>query len=718
MAAPVNIACRMKSHTAKTYQVGVWRPENTVLGCVPRTDGGEMVIAPTDLRTQPLPTGWQTMNKFSLEGGNTEYLPNLPPSLEAMWVSKNKLKELPQLPATLTILSADKNSLESLPALPPALEYLSVKNNKLTSLPAFPNTLDSLHITNNEIKEIPSLSRTVCQSLGAGNNKLSALPPLPSILRKLGCANNNIQEIKGLPYRLRVLSCSHNPLKTLDIENVKRIKTIIATHCGLKFLPLLPGVERDGEDLPTESFDQIEDKREYIFDNNELTPEFAAIYQRYKDAYVGMQVWQEEGYYSPRRPGSTRQFRQEILAEHRRILRERAKSVAALREVFKGSLRPGAPRSAAERALGANYGVGNIIAQFITGLPGTAEQQRLGVLAQREALRNVPAGTTVAAKRKIAKIAARPGVPIGPATESEAYLQKRAKLYLTDEDLKAAQKEFLDKLDELLGRMDLEERIRMGLRTKARLLNDLRVGALRLEIELLQFQTGLSAQRDEDVEEYFADVEEQFTDFADTFVSSDDDLSPEMVGQIRDTLEGRDPILVEAARLKMTYLLANRIAEYVEVVDETIRNIATGLARYPQFFTVDGALELYRTLEEVVRQAIEHLFGDGDIDYLNDIHLELRDQMRPTSARPVAEQARGEAEAVAAVQALVTDVNDNNNEGEALGIAMAALAAEEEAQGEDFLGNDNNNNNQEGGKRKHRVTPRNRKSKRLTRKQK
>jgi hypothetical protein len=621
-------------------------------------------------------------------------------------------------------LHADKNQLESLPALPAALTVLSVKSNNLSSVPPIPNALESLHVTNNQLTLLPSLATTELESLGCGNNLLTSLPQLTITLRRLGCANNRIERIVDLPPLLRLLSCSDNPLNTLELENLKRIQTVIAANCALTFIPLLPSVELDEQNFPQNaSLDQLEDRREYIFDNNPLTPQFAAIYQRYKDGLVGHQFWQAEGYYSSRRPGSTRQFREEVLQEHRRILRERGASVAALREVFKGRVpRPGVaegPKSAAERVMEGNYGVGNIVSRFITGLPGTAEQQRLGVLQQREDLGNVPAGTAAAAKQKIANIAAHTGVLIGPATAAENYLQKRAKLYLKSENIAAAKQRFLDTLDAKLERLDLEDRKKKALRAFGKLHNELKMSSLASRLALLQFGQSLSANIKEDTDAHLIKLNEPLWMFSELFASSDTPINAMFVIDIRNKTLGKDVGILEATKIDITEKLWGSLVDKLRDTRDEIPSLETGIAQYPQFYTEEGIVRFKSKLDEIVRQTIEHLFGDGDIEYLQNIQAELRDEFLPKTEAEPGNNSEGDAEAVAAVNAVLEAAE--NEDGEALPIAMAA------AQGEDFLAGDvnnndgvgaGNNNNQGGGKRRHRVTPRNRKNKRVTRKQK
>lgn len=412
--------CHTKSHIVQLWGRQQGRQWIRV-GCVVNPTSN-MTPANPDLRQITLPANYNEVTRFTLQSGNTEYLPRLPRNLRTLHVTNNQLRELPELPDGLVDINLNHNNLTSLPTLTQNLTHLEVKHNSLVSLPdSISPNLETLHVTHNNLTELPDLDHSDLESLGAGFNQLTSLPNLPESLRRLGCSNNNIIEIKDLPERLRVLNCSNNPLKVLKIDNCIMLTTIIATNCGLRELPIInyspPGNNNDNNDGGGHG-------TTYIFDNNPLDDEFQDIYTQF------------------RQTGDGRAFRNAILAEHQRRAATRKATLGALIQTLKG---PGTIKDATTGAemsqlqtLGANHGPLNLIATFITGKPGTMESQRLALLENQERLGSVPEGTAQQAREAIANVAS--GVDdlsgVGLLTdEQKKRLKERAKLYVKKENI-------------------------------------------------------------------------------------------------------------------------------------------------------------------------------------------------------------------------------------------------------------------------------------------
>lgn len=351
----------------------------------------QLVPAPNDLRTVELPPEWQNMTRLTLQNGNTTYLPTLPASLERITVQRNKLVELPTLPMGVRILQVSENNLTQLPSLSPTLEELHASKNQLTSIPSLRGT----HVT----------------SLGVSKNELAALPELPETIRKIGCSFNQITEIKNLPANIETLVCNNNPLRRLEIGNLRALTTLVANNCELTELPVLPP--------PQEGVNQI-----YYFDNNPLTPEFATIYETYKadkanDANEENNANEENEWAGgARKENTVRKFRMAINAIY---MKRKEESLKAIQLVFKAPMtNVTGQTTAVESAMSGNYGPANIVAQFLSGKTGTLEQQKLKLLQEKEDLGLVPAGTTATARAWIASVA-----------QSKGPMASKAKRYLT-----------------------------------------------------------------------------------------------------------------------------------------------------------------------------------------------------------------------------------------------------------------------------------------------
>lgn len=482
--------CALSKHVATIEQAG-WQRDRVVLGCVPKFAQPAPQMAPPDLRGIQLPAGWQTMRSFYLTSGNTEYIPNLPPQLETLVISKNKLQELPALPRTLRKLDVDNNEISELPALPPSLRVLDIRRNRLVSVPSpLPVNLQVFHVTRNFVRELPSFEGTSVTNVGLGYNRLTSLPAFPITLQTLGCPFNEITSITNLPVRVHLLNCANNPLETLKIDNLIFLHLLVATNCGLKRIPLLPlpNGEADDDDNDNDNNNDNENADDFnmppriILDNNPLEPAFARIYENYQN---------NDNY---------RVFRRQVLREHRRIIQAQKDTLGAVIQTLKPAVvEERLPANAEERRAAevrrqvfANHGPGNLIASFITGKPGTLEMQRLALVENQERLGAVAPGTAERMRERIANVA------VAEPEEGNAkgkLMQERAKLYVQRSNLAEAKERYQERMAALLAEKRLSEK-------RERLLNPLTELQILLidaiegaEILLNEFYTGLKQQK-------------------------------------------------------------------------------------------------------------------------------------------------------------------------------------------------------------------------------
>lgn len=670
--------CGMKQHTVHT-----WGPDDRrrkiKIGCLEPDAPPKM--APADLRDMNLPDDWNTRDIVVFSKGNTAYLPPLPPTLSILNVENNRLRELPALPNTLTMMYLSHNLLEDFPSYPGSLIRLDLTHNRLKSIPKeFPIVLRVLKVSSNQLESIPSLSETIISELGIGNNKLKALPELPLRLLTLGCANNQITEIKNLPATLEVLVCSNNPLRVLQIENLARLKTLVASNCDLREIPLIPEYNNDNDDNNNNNDDNDEDKREFYFDGNPLTPEFKAIYDRYKESKVG--AWTPEGRFLRREAGSTRRFREEVLNEHRRILAQRRANVESIQQVLKG---PKGPFS--------NTGPANLIAQFITGAKGSAEQQRLAVLQQQEELGGVPRGTTARARARIANVAVKPG----PLLESNQYLRERARLYgLSKENLNAARERLDDPFDQ-------EKQV--AFEVVQLLINDIDDNARNQRY--IAGQTLLEVE--ESVDKHIVDLaHELFTEI--TYpIHKEGDAYSSLLKLLKDNSE--EPLFAKYVRAMFKaelFTLFNsdlhlmlfgvlrgepRNTDKKGLIDDL--KTTRDLERFSHLFTEFGAADLFEDVNNKIKMADSVLFekptnentAETEQDALTfayDYISEAKDRMfNPVKPEETLNENEEEE-----VQVRILDDNNNNNNGEAMRLARREVENNNENNNE----NHNNNN--------------------------
>jgi hypothetical protein len=133
-------------------------------------------------------------------------LPPLPPTVQRLYCSSNRLTELPPLPPALRVLHADSNQLQSLPPLPVTLQEVVIARNSLETLPPLPSTLQHLYTSFCHLRTLPELPPTLL-TLSVAGNCLRSLPPLPPTLRHLDLDQNPIEHLSvPFPPTLQKLS--------------------------------------------------------------------------------------------------------------------------------------------------------------------------------------------------------------------------------------------------------------------------------------------------------------------------------------------------------------------------------------------------------------------------------------------------------------------------------------------------------------------------------
>jgi hypothetical protein len=439
----MEISCKTAKQTLFVMSRTEERQTTQLLGCVPKIN--PLPLAPTDLRDMELPDYWRTTTNFFLDPGLVEYIPELPSTLEKLKISENRLREVPNFPESLVFIELDNNRLETIPPLPPKVVKFAIHNNFLETIPGpLPKTLARFSAKRNLLSSLPDFVETRVVSVGVSFNNLSSLPKFPNTLRNLGCSNNNITVIDNLPFRLEILNCSNNPLEVLRIENLITLRVLLANNCKLKEIPVLPEVEgnNNNDDDRNREINNQEGGasqkggryfQRYHFDGNPLSPNFQIIYRRYIEDEIS-----EAG------------FRRQVLAEHKRILAERKKTLGSTVQVLKPAVLSKRELTPAERVFG-NYGPGDLIASFITGKPGTIEAQRLALVKNQEKLWAVPEGIANTARRRLADIAVR-GSDLPREEGAPNILKERAKLYVSRGNIAEAEDRFDKELEQIAER--------------------------------------------------------------------------------------------------------------------------------------------------------------------------------------------------------------------------------------------------------------------------
>lgn len=121
-------------------------------------------------------------------------LPKFGKRLQALMCSQNPLYSLPDLSSCpLVMLECSEAGLRSLPELPSTLEELYVPLNNIESLPPLPPNLRILHVNCNYLTELPDIRQL--ETLSCAGNSLSWLPEIGDLSVLHSYANDNMPEV-------------------------------------------------------------------------------------------------------------------------------------------------------------------------------------------------------------------------------------------------------------------------------------------------------------------------------------------------------------------------------------------------------------------------------------------------------------------------------------------------------------------------------------------
>lgn len=183
-------------------------------------------------------------------------LPLLPPYLDRLLASQNRLSTLPPLPETLRVLDAALNTLSVLSTLPASLRELCVVKNSLQRLPELPETLEVLDANFNQLRGLPPLPKTL-HTLCVNNNNLAQLPDLSEGLQYVYVTNTGLQTLPRLPAStLELLADPELVLSEID-RCEKRVESVTHAIENLQLKPVKSDSESAFEKMPAELISKI-----------------------------------------------------------------------------------------------------------------------------------------------------------------------------------------------------------------------------------------------------------------------------------------------------------------------------------------------------------------------------------------------------------------------------------------------------------------------------
>jgi len=174
----------------------------------------EVLCADNNFNLETIPVLPMRLRVLSLCLTGIQVLPELPETLEELYVSENPGICIEKLPPNLVVFVANSCELEELPNLPPSLTTLVVDGNYLEGLPELPTTMKIIIASNNQVLW---LSRNIAdlihlEVLMVQNNVIRHIPTLPTGLREFNCAENNLKRLPILPESLIDFVFFGNPL--------------------------------------------------------------------------------------------------------------------------------------------------------------------------------------------------------------------------------------------------------------------------------------------------------------------------------------------------------------------------------------------------------------------------------------------------------------------------------------------------------------------------
>jgi Leucine-rich repeat (LRR) protein len=148
------------------------------------------------------------------------------------------LEEIPEIPASVEFLYLEGNKIKTINNLPKNLKFLNMKYNQVIEIKDLPNKIEKLYLTDNEIKKVHNLPKNL-KILYLINNEIRKLPELPDSLQEIDVSYNKITELPSLKYGLQILHCHHNRLEELPHLPLS-LKELNCANNNLQKIPNLP----------------------------------------------------------------------------------------------------------------------------------------------------------------------------------------------------------------------------------------------------------------------------------------------------------------------------------------------------------------------------------------------------------------------------------------------------------------------------------------------
>ena len=168
-------------------------------------------------------------------------LPKIPDGCKTLNLNFCKnIDYLPQLPDSIENLYLDMTHISSIECLPKNLRIIKLKDcTSLTEINAFPDSLEEIYLNQSSIKKLPVLPMNLRILYINDCKYLTDLPALPAKMKEIHVQGSRLKHIGPFPDTLTIINLSHSAIETVtNLPN--NLKKFYSTNTKIRDLPFIP----------------------------------------------------------------------------------------------------------------------------------------------------------------------------------------------------------------------------------------------------------------------------------------------------------------------------------------------------------------------------------------------------------------------------------------------------------------------------------------------
>jgi len=147
---------------------------------------------------------------------NITYLPELPDSIEGLFLDMTKISTIERLPKNLRIITLeDCAALTEINAFPDSLEMIYLNRSSIQKLPVLPANLRILYLNDCKyLTELPSLPAKV-KEIHIRSSRFKQIGPFPDSVTIINLSHSAIEKVINLPKNLKKFYCINTKIRDL-----------------------------------------------------------------------------------------------------------------------------------------------------------------------------------------------------------------------------------------------------------------------------------------------------------------------------------------------------------------------------------------------------------------------------------------------------------------------------------------------------------------------